>query len=66
MPKFRCYGLVDATVTIGVVEADTPEKATAEDMETAEVPGLCHQCADELQLGDIVKVLVSEIEEDEG
>lgn len=57
MPKYRVYGIIGATISIGEVEADSPEEAQ-EKADELPIPSyqLCHQCASArnatLELGD--------------
>lgn len=54
MATFFVQGLIHASVG-QTVDADTPEQAA----NLAELHGsLCHQCSDELELGDIHTVIV--------
>jgi hypothetical protein len=56
MPKLKNYivsVLVDATVVIRV-KAKSPEEAQQLAEERACVPGLCHCCSKNLELGDII------------
>ena len=56
--KYQCTVIFDASASIEV-EAATPEEAAeiAED-ETSGYQSLCHQCANTLETGDAVGVLV--------
>jgi len=64
MPKWRCYGVIDATIVLGEVEAETEEeaKAKAEELEHAYAPSLCHQCASRLEVGDMIDVIAERVE----
>ena len=59
--KYRVYGIMTASTVIGTYEADSKEQAIAkaeEDKEANWGPGLCHQCAGEVELGDIYETQV--------
>lgn len=64
--KFNVTGLWDASKHLGVVEAETAEeakqKALNTDWDGKEYVSLCHQCADELEVGDMTDVLVYPVE----
>jgi hypothetical protein len=54
MPKYTVIGLVSASVS-AKVEANTPQDA----IEAAELcASICHQCADDLDVGDVYETLV--------
>ena len=64
MAKFSVYGLVSATVSFGEYEADTEAQAIAlaEDDDNSNFnPTLCHQCSDEVDLGDVYEVKADKI-----
>lgn len=67
MPKFNVVAIFDCTVNLGEIEADTPEQAKEKAHEKIDkdpewgnkvYPTLCHQCAREVDLGDMVDVAV--------
>ena len=63
MKKYRVYGLVSATVDLGEYEAESAEEAEkmAEDNDDAGwYPSICHQCANEIDVGDVYEVHVEE------
>ena len=53
MPKYRVTMLVDATVDV-VVEAESEEEAKDKALINAYAPTLCHQCSDDLEVGDVI------------
>jgi hypothetical protein len=62
MKKFRVMFSVDATVSVEV-EAENRESAAEMAWEIASSPCLCHQCADEVETGDLIEVLdIAEVE----
>lgn len=54
--KYRVMFTVDATVSV-VVDADNEEAAKEKAWEVAAHPCLCHQCADELEVGDLLEII---------
>jgi len=65
MPKFMVSGIVNATVYLGTFEAATEEAAlqmAMDDPEADWLPSLCHQCAGEIELGDIYETVVDPAE----
>jgi hypothetical protein len=56
MTKYTVVGIVSGSMSIKV-EANSPEEA-AENAELA--PCLCHQCSDEVELGDVYELAVYE------
>jgi len=55
---------MSASVIIGVYEADSKEEAikmAGEDENANWMPSLCHQCAKEIDLGDICETEAEEI-----
>jgi len=68
MPKFGVYGLWTASKYLGVVEAESAEEAERMVLDGAALidesyVSLCHQCAGELDIGDMYKVAVTPVEE---
>ena len=66
MPKYKVYAIASATWEIGEYEADSPEEAEKmanEDDEAEWMKSLCHQCANEVELGDCYKTEISETDE---
>jgi hypothetical protein len=55
--KYNCSVLYDAAQYL-TIEADTLEEASEKAMAQSSV-GLCHQCSDELEVGDALGVMVS-------
>lgn len=55
MPQYRVTFLVDASVSI-LVDAENEEQAKEKAWEEASSPTLCHQCSDELEVGDITEL----------
>jgi hypothetical protein len=54
--KYKVYGIMTASVLIGEYEAKTAEDAldmANDDTEADWYPSLCHQCAREIDMGDI-------------
>jgi hypothetical protein len=64
MPKYHVYGAVGATMYLGEYEASSEDDAIrqAEASGKCGTPGLCHQCSDELSLGDLYD-LTAELDE---
>lgn len=56
MKKYSVLLSVDATVYV-VVEANSEEEAKEKAYEVAHRPSLCHQCAKEMDTGDIIEAL---------
>jgi lysophospholipase L1-like esterase len=56
MSKYRIYGVMTASVLLGEYEADSKEAAQkmCDDDMTVDYPSLCHQCADTIEIGDIL------------
>jgi hypothetical protein len=58
MNKYNCIVIFDASVNV-TIEADTPEDAADQaENETQGRQNLCHQCANDLDTGDSIGVLV--------
>jgi hypothetical protein len=58
MNKYNCTVIFDASVNV-IVEADTPEDAAEQaENEAQGRQNLCHQCANALDTGDSIGVLV--------
>ena len=55
MPKYTALGIVACSTTGIAVEADNPEDAADMAYNKLQV-GICHQCSEELQVGDIVSI----------
>jgi len=58
MPKYRVYAIATASWLLGEYEADDENEAKqmADDDNEADLyKSLCHQCADEIDLGDVWK-----------
>ena len=51
--KYRVIFTVDATCSVEV-EADSEEEAKEKAWEEASAPTVCHQCSNELEVGDIM------------
>lgn len=51
MAKWNVTVLVDASVNVEV-EADTEEEAKDKALQKAPTPNICHQCSDELEVGE--------------
>jgi hypothetical protein len=67
MAKWRIYGVMTADKFLGEVEADTEEEALMKADESEEINGsafvsLCHQCAREVNLGDIYEFQASKVD----
>ncbi len=56
MPKFRVLFSVDATVSV-TVEATNRGAAQEKAWDVVERPCICHQCSDELEVGDVLDIL---------
>ena len=64
MPKFKVYAVACATWPVGEYEAETKEEAETlawNDGEAEMFKGLCHQCADEVELNDAQELIVEEV-----
>lgn len=55
MPKYSVMLLVDASITFKV-EAESAEQAAELAMAQAPNPSVCHQCSDEVSVGEIIEV----------
>lgn len=64
MKEYLVNMLVDATVPLKI-KANSAEEAAAKAYETTGVPSLCHQCSDDLEVGDIVGCVVATAEGEE-
>ena len=55
MPKYHVYASVGATKYLGAYDAENEDDAIeqAERSKECGAPSLCHQCANELSLGDL-------------
>lgn len=65
MPKYRIYSIATASVFLGEFEGDTKEQAIATALE--ENPphhSLCHQCAEEFEIGDFYEEHADEVSDD--
>lgn len=62
MPNYTVLGIASATVS-AKVEADNPEEA----IDKADLPstGLCHQCAKDVEVGDVYEFAVLDATGDE-
>lgn len=58
MKSYRVTLTVDATTSVNV-EAENEEEAKQKALEMATCPGLCRQCSDELDLGDIQEAIAA-------
>ena len=56
MPKYNVILTLDASMTVEVV-AENEEEAMEIAMESAETPTLCCQCAQEVDLNDIIDAI---------
>lgn len=54
--KYRVFISVDATVSV-VVDANSEAEAKEKAMEVADRPCICHQCSDQVEIGDLIDVL---------
>jgi len=64
MEKYAVYGLMTASVKIGVYEAENKEdaiKKADKDSNANWMPSLCWQCAGEVELGDIYETEAEKI-----
>jgi hypothetical protein len=62
MPRYRVYGVASLSVVVGEYEADSPAQAEKMADEEGEWSiALCHQCAYDVDLGDINSVEIEEI-----
>ena len=64
MGRYRVFGILSASVVVGEYEANSPEEAKAladKDQNANWMPSLCHQCAKEVDLGDICETEAEEI-----
>jgi len=64
MAKFRVYGIATASQLIGEYEANSPGEAKqmAENDDNGNwFIGLCRQCADEVEIGDVYEVQAEEV-----
>jgi len=68
MPKFRIYGIMTASKVLGEIDAGSKEEALLKADADDEIGGngfaaLCHQCAGEIDLGDIYEYQAEEVED---
>jgi len=57
--RWHVYGIISASVCV-TVEAETKEEAEDKAASELDCPTLCHQCAREIDLGDIYEFQVEE------
>jgi hypothetical protein len=59
MGKYQIIAVIDLTAPLGEVEADNARDAIEKAYDTLDVcaPGLCHQCSDEMVIGDVVRLM---------
>ena len=63
--KYKVYGIMTACTVIGTYEADTREEAiekSENDTEGNWYPSLCHQCARDVEIGEIYRTETDELE----
>lgn len=63
--KYQVYAIATSSWPLGTYEADSPEaaiKMADEDNEAEFFKSLCHQCADEVELGECYDVQAEAIE----
>lgn len=59
--KYRVYGIATASKFLGEFEADSAEEAAQMAQEHGEYHiGMCHQCAHQVDIGDIYEERVEE------
>ena len=56
--KFRAYAIFSAAKHLGVVEAKDKDEAKEKAWELDTYASLCHQCADEIELGDAYEIQI--------
>lgn len=56
MSRWQVVITVDASICVEV-EADDAEQAKDRAWEQASVPGICHQCSDDITLGDLLEAV---------
>lgn len=56
MKKWSVILSVDATIRV-TVEAETAEEAKDKALDVASAPRVCHQCAKEIDIGDVIDAL---------
>ena len=63
MPKYRVYNVASAAYLVGEYEAENKDaaEAMADASPQNDEPSLCHQCADELELGEFFEYQTDEI-----
>lgn len=62
--KFRVYAMYSGTKYLGEFEADDAEAAKEQASETGdEYMTLCHQCADQIELGDCHEYLADPVQD---
>lgn len=62
--KYRVYAIATASWLIGTYEADSPDAAVEmanKDNEAEFSKSLCHQCADEMEVGDCYETQVEKV-----
>lgn len=57
MTRYTVIGLVDATVA-EEYEAESSEEAFDKALANMDIPTICHQCASEIDIGDVTKFIV--------
>jgi hypothetical protein len=62
MKKYQVYVQYNATEYLGVVEANTEDEAKDKGMELEHKASICHQCSEDLELGDVIDYFVDECE----
>lgn len=64
MKKFNVWGIMTASVLVGTYEAESGEEAIEmanEDRNGNWNPSLCHQCSNEIDLGEVYDTQVDEV-----
>lgn len=62
MAKYRVYSIATASVFLGEFEADSADEAKEKAAEESPPCAmLCHQCADEIELGEFYEEQAEEI-----
>lgn len=62
MARYAVYGIISASKFIGEFEADSKDEAIAKAQAEGDYHvSICHQCAREIDMGDIYEEQVSEI-----
>lgn len=66
MPRYRAFGILDASKYLGEFEAENKKQAEEIAWNSKEqYVSICHNCSNKIDLGDMIEVIVEEVDEDD-